>query len=90
MYLLLLFKWKLLSIALLGLCLKPGCAGLETDCFTTMQMDEGNDDIEALNYDDLEAVARLQSSDKYKTIMQVWLCFQMYHQETCKHYSRPF
>ena len=29
------------------------------------------DDIEALNYDDLEAVAKLSSSARYKDIMQV-------------------
>lgn len=32
-----------------------------------MQMD----DIEALNYDDLEAVAKLMSSARYKDIIQV-------------------
>lgn len=37
------------------------------------QMDDQLDDIEALNYDNLEAVARLQSSDRYRNIMQVRL-----------------
>jgi hypothetical protein len=31
----------------------------------------GNDDIEALNYDNLEAVAQLQGSSRYKTIIEV-------------------
>ena len=33
--------------------------------------DEQMDDIEALNYDDLEAVAKLSSTNRYKDIMQV-------------------
>jgi len=33
--------------------------------------DEQMDDIEALNYDDLEAVAKLCSTNRYKDIMQV-------------------
>ncbi|GAX75577.1 hypothetical protein CEUSTIGMA_g3020.t1 [Chlamydomonas eustigma] len=34
--------------------------------------DDQMDDIEALNYDDLESVAKLSSSSRYKDIMQVW------------------
>ncbi len=49
----------------------------EAEQFTLpAQMDEENDDIEALNYDDLEAVARLQSGDRYNTIMQVRFCIE--------------
>lgn len=33
--------------------------------------DEHMDDIEALNYDDLESVAKLSSTNRYKDIMQV-------------------
>lgn len=34
-----------------------------------------NDDVETLNYDTLEAVAHLQASERYSSIMQVRLCF---------------
>ncbi len=31
----------------------------------------GDDNVEALNYDNLEAVAHLQTSERYNSIMQV-------------------
>ena len=35
----------------------------------------GDDNVEALNYDNLEAVAHLQSSERYNSIMQVLLLY---------------
>lgn len=35
------------------------------------------DDIEALNYDSLEAVAHLRASERYKDIMQVGCCYSI-------------